>query len=393
MQRRTFLQTIMSTMLLGLTPQGAYARVQPKMPVLVLVELNGGNDSLNTVVPLEQLEAYQKLRPQLGLPADERVRLDDQFALHQSLEPLVPIWQAGEMALVHGVGYPQPNRSHFRSIDIWDTASAADEYANDGWLAGIAPVMSKEPINAVVLGRNAAPVMGGQSHYLQLNGLTQFINRSANVSQAEEAGGNPALRFIANQQNTLYAGAELIVSGSKRAPPLTVQFPTTPFGRHLADAARLIKLELGIPVFKVALGSFDTHRNQKPTHARLLKNLAEGLTSFSDEMKSAGLWDRVVIMTYSEFGRRAGQNGSGGSDHGTAATHFVLGGGVQGGHIGTHPDLDDLVDQDMQYTTDFRSVYQTILSDWWHRPEIKIAGGEWPTLPVFGGTNNRTGTA
>ncbi|WP_160971311.1 DUF1501 domain-containing protein [Pseudomaricurvus sp. HS19] len=351
--------------------------------MLVLVELNGGNDSLNTVVPLGQLDAYQVLRPQLALQAEERIQLDEQFAVHQSLEALLPVWQSGHMALIHGVGYPQPNRSHFRSIDIWDTASAADKYLNEGWLSGISPIKSAQPVDAVVFGRNAAPVMGEQSRYLKINSLAQFVAHAAKVDAVEAAQANDALSYVASQQNTLFAGAELLVPAVKRAPPLAVEFPASPFGKHLADVARLLKLELGIPVIKVALGSFDTHRNQKTTHARLLKDLAEGLAAFSRELQIAGLWDRVAIMTYSEFGRRAAQNGSGGSDHGTAATHFVMGGAVRGGHIGEHPDLTALVDQDMQYTTDFRSVYQTILSDWCGQSGLTVGGAHWPTLPLF----------
>lgn len=180
----------------------------------------------------------------------------------------------------------------------------------------------------------------------------------------------------------LHAGAEAVVPRLQRAAPLVTRFPDSPLGRHLADTASLIRLDLGIPVFKVALGSFDTHFNQKPTHARLLHELAQGLLAFRQEMIAAGRWGQVVLMTYSEFGRRAAQNGSGGTDHGAAATQLVLGGAVRGGHVGTHPDLRQLVNMDMQYSTDFRQLYQTIWRDWWRQPQLALPGG-WETLPLF----------
>lgn len=390
MQRRTFLKLTSTLSLLGLNPSHLLAAtaLQPSLPrshrILLLVELNGGNDSLNTTIPLQQLERYQQLRPQLALDQDERFALDDQYALHKALNPLQPIWQAGEMALIHGLGYPAPNRSHFRSIEIWDTASASDQYLNEGWLAHIHASIDSAPTDAIVLGRNAAAVMGGKTRYLKLQSLTQFINNSKRVQPATSTtSALPALNFVMGLQNQLYDGATTLVPQLLESQPLKARFPQSVFGQALKDTAKLIRLNLGIPAYKVALGSFDTHRNQLPMQARLLGELAQGLAAFRQDMLAAGQWQNIAVMTYSEFGRRAAQNGSGGTDHGTAATHFMLGGGIKGGHIGEHPDLQQLVNQDMVYTTDFRRLYQTVLTDWMGQPGLPAAAGNWERLPLF----------
>lgn len=352
------------------------------LPVLVLVELNGGNDSLNTVVPLHQLSAYQQLRPHLGLKAKERLALDDSFALHQALSPLLPVWEQGQLALVHGLGYPEPNRSHFRSIEIWDTASAADQYLESGWLSAPGGALARNGLAGLVFGRNAAPVAGVQSHFLRLDSIEAFLQQAGRLSRIAEQTENPALRHLIRLQNSITDSEQLLRQRLVNKHDLSHSFPSTPFGRQLADVAQLIQLDLGIPIFKVSLGSFDTHRNQRQTHARLLAHLAEGLVALRAVLTRSGHWDKTLVMTYSEFGRRASENASGGTDHGTAATHFVLGGRVKGGHLGTHPDLNALEDRDMRFSTDFRRLYQSVLTDWWRRPDLRVPGGGWEPLGI-----------
>lgn len=383
MQRRTLLQLLLAGGVAGMFPLQALPSLGGKSPVLVLVELSGGNDSLNTVIPLEQMDDYRALRPQIGLEEDELIRLDERFAFHKALQPLQPLWEEGSLALVHGVGYPDPNRSHFRGIEIWDTASSADEYRKEGWAADYARELSTAPVDALVFGRNAAPVMGGQSRYIHLNHISQLVTQAGRMERINPDDDNAALLHLVRLNNDLSDGAKFLVPRLQNVPRQETAFPATEFGSHLAEVARVIPLNLGIPFFKVALGGFDTHRSQKPVHGRLLGELATGLAALYGELKRTGHWDRVTVVTYSEFGRRAAQNSSGGTDHGTAATHFVMGGAVKGGHVGEHPDLGALVDHDMAYSTDFRALYQTLLQKWWRRSDMKIDGGEWAALPLF----------
>lgn len=381
MHRRRLLQWLLMGSALGALPRFVSASAD-KLPIVLLVELNGGNDSLNTVLPLHQLDTYRQLRPQLGLGEEERIRLDERFALHRALSPLKPLWQEGELALVHGLGYPEPNRSHFRSIEIWDTASAADEYLDAGWAATAIAGCAPGALDAIVLGRNAAPVMGGGSRYLRLDGLDQFLRQSKGIDVVAQRDDNPMRAHLIQLQNTLAQGSNQLMAAMRQVPPLRTAFPDTAFGKYLADVAQLIRLDMGIPLYKVALGSFDTHRGQKPAHARLLQQLADGLAALRKELQASGHWEQLLVMTYSEFGRRAAQNGSGGTDHGTAATHFVLGGRVKGGHVGEHPDLTQLEQQDMRYTTDFRRLYRTVLEEWWQLDEIDRDYGGGPSLQV-----------
>ncbi|WP_372742051.1 DUF1501 domain-containing protein [Neptunomonas sp.] len=354
-----------------------------EMPILLLVELNGGNDSLNTVVPLSQLERYNQLRPTLGLKGKERIPLDQNFALHHSLKPLLSGWEAGELALVHGLGYPDPNRSHFRSIDIWDTASASNEFLDDGWLSrGIASV-GQHGIDGVVFGRNARAFNGNSSNYLQMTRLQAFLRQADAVNGVVLQSDNEALNHVIGLQNAVKQGHSALRDRLSKNTSLVKHFPNTKFGRQLADIAQIIQLDLGVPAFKVALSGFDTHNNQSKTHSNRLKVLAEGLDAFRRSMRASEHWRNILVVTYSEFGRRAAQNGSGGTDHGTAASHFVMGGRVKGGHLGRHPDLEALVDQDIEYTTDFRQLYHTILTDWWSLHQDLLTASAWPGLDLI----------
>ncbi|GGO79521.1 hypothetical protein GCM10011348_14000 [Marinobacterium nitratireducens] len=384
MNRRSLLQYLTLMPLLGPAGLSAASREASSPPVLLLVELNGGNDSLNTVVPLEQLAAYQHLRPNLGLNADERLDLDEQYALNLAFEPLLPVWEAGNLALVHGLGYPQPNRSHFRAIEIWDTASGADEFRDEGWLAAPSNTLGSSELDALVFGRNAAAFAGGGCRFLVIDNLKSFLAQSRNIEKVVSDSSNPAMRRVIDARYRIQAGEKLLSGVRPAASGGTSPYPASAFGRQLADAASVIRADLGVPVLKLSLGSFDTHRNQKQTHARLLRHLARGLAALRSELKTSGHWERVLVVTYSEFGRRASENGSGGTDHGTAATHFVLGGRVRGGHYGHHPSLVELADRDMQFTTDFRRLYQTVLTEWWQQPDLRVPGDEWETLGLIG---------
>jgi len=345
--------------------------------VLVLVELKGGNDGLNTVIPYAD-PIYHRLRPNLGIERDAVVQLSDGLGLNPGLKPLLEPWKAGELGVLLGVGYPDPNRSHFRSIEIWDTASASDEYLSEGW---IARAMARSPrpnsfaLDAVVVDDNVLPVSGPGLRNIVLKDVENFVRQAERMQQASAARpANPALRHLLKVQGEVHQAALTLRDRMKSAPAPAVEMPNDAFGRQLDLALRLLLSRTPLTVIKVALGGFDTHARERETHDRLMRQLGAGLGSFRSALKQAGLWDRVLVMTYSEFGRRAAENGSRGTDHGTAAPHFVMGGKVKGGFHGRQPSLGDLSDGDLRHAVDFRDVYATVAQRWWNLP-TPAAGG------------------
>ncbi|HID50309.1 MAG TPA: DUF1501 domain-containing protein, partial [Chromatiales bacterium] len=329
--------------------------------ILILLELKGGNDGLNTVIPFAD-PAYARLRPRLGVGRDAVVRLDEQTGLNPALQPLLSAWQAGDLAIVQGVGYPDPNRSHFRSIEIWETGADAREFLAEGWLA---PVFREHPLPAggaldgVVLDANPGPLLGTRN--VPLRQPARFLRQARRSRPATARVHNPALdHILAVQQETRQAAevlAEWLAKGSN--PP--GGFPNTAIGRQCQTAAWLIEARLPLAVIKLSHGSFDTHSNQRRQHDRLLGQLAGALAALRERLRQAGRWDEVLIMSYSEFGRRAAENGSAGTDHGTAAPHFLLGGRVRGGLHGQAPSLTRLLNGDLQFHVDFRRLYATVI--------------------------------
>lgn len=337
---------------------------------LVLVELHGGNDGLNTVVPFED-PAYRRLRPRLALAKDELVGAGRGLWFHAALAPLVPLMKDGELAVVEGVGYPAPNRSHFRSIEIWEAGSASDRTLFDGWvtrLFGLAPPPSSCEARGLVLGRGDAGPLGGETmrDVLVMNDPERLPGMRDPGPATPSSAANPALAHLLAVRRDLARALARLEAKLAAARPPAASFPAGPLGAGLQAAARLLTAGVAVPVIKVGLGSFDHHANQKGAHARLLGQLGEALAAFRTALRAAGRWDDVLVMTYSEFGRRAGENGSLGTDHGTAAPHFVLGGRVAGGRYGAAPSLTDLDREgDLKHTTDYRDLYATIARRWW----------------------------
>jgi len=383
MNRRDFLHVSGAGALAAGFPSLALAAA--KTPVLILIELNGGNDSHNTVLDLEQLGIYNKLRPKLGLADDERVNLDKRFALHRSLEDFKEPWQKGELALVHGLGYPEANKSHFRSIEIWDMASAHDEYLSAGWLANVLPKISKSEIDALTFGRNALPFSGGAASHVQLENLSRYFKKIKDVKESSQTSNNSALSHLLGLNQNIQDSKAVLMRGLSKQIKLKQDFPKTNFGKQMADIARVVRMDLQVPAFKIAIGSFDTHKGQKGKHQQLLKQLADGMMALRAELVQSGQWSNVLMMTYSEFGRRAGQNGSGGCDHGTAATHFLMGGRVRGGHIGEYPSFEHLENKDVVYNVDFRSLYQSVVREWWQQKKFILSPNLAPLNIIHSG--------
>ncbi|WP_093068809.1 DUF1501 domain-containing protein [Thiothrix caldifontis] len=369
MDRRTFLQ------LSGLVGCGLFApRLWAETPksatqatkTLILVELKGGNDGLNTLIPYAD-ELYYQHRPKLAIPEKEIITLDQKVGMHPALTPLQPLWEAKNMAWIQGVGYANPIRSHFRAIDIWDSASTEDTEVSTGW---VAKTLTTEGLKGVAVDCSLGPLYSSDLSTIGLVNPKQFARLGKKLEGIKaESAINPALQHVLEVQNSVDTLAQRFLSKINTAPVPTIAFPTHRFGKSLESVYGLMSAGLNIPTYKVSLTGFDTHANQLPRHANLLKTLAESLTILVDNLKASNQWDNTLIMTYSEFGRRLQENASGGTDHGTAAPQLVLGGVVKGGIYGTYPALDQLDQRgDPIFTTDFRDIYNTIETQWWQQP-------------------------
>ncbi len=378
MRRRDFLR------LAALVPSCGVLRwagaAEPARRLLVLVELKGGNDGLNTVIPFAD-PRYAELRPRIAVPREQVVQLSERAGLHPALAPLEPLWEERRLAVVQGIGYPQPNLSHFRSIEIWDTASKSDEYRDEGWLArafDMAPSPEGYVADGVVVGAGGmGPLAGSRVRALALANPEQFL-RNARLARAEpRKTANPALAHILRVENRISASARRLESGRE----FRTTFPAGPFGNAVHTAAQLAANPAAVAVVRLSLGSFDTHANQQGTHANLLRQLAEGLVALREALVETGHWESTVIATYAEFGRRPRENESGGTDHGTASAHLVLGGGVRGGLYGAAPALDRLDGNgNLPYAVDYRAYYATFLERWWGMDSRAVLGGRFAPL-------------
>lgn len=353
--------------------------------ILVLVELKGGNDGLNTVIPYAE-PLYAQLRPSLAIAPDAVLRLDGRTGLHPELQPLLALWEKDELAIVQGVGYPQPNLSHFRSIEIWDTASAAAEYLDDGWAArgikaGLATHAAFTAEGVRIGSSDLGPLAGARA--IALNNPEAFVEQ-ARLASPRNASGNPALRHLLRVEADLSQAAEGL-RAERHA--FATNFPQGAFGNAVRAAAQVVASQRGrggVPVLTLTLGSFDTHQNQLPVHANLLRQLAHGLVALRSALTELGAWDRTLVMTFSEFGRRPRQNQSGGTDHGTAAPHFITGGAVRGGLYGQPVELSRLdAAQNLAFTTDFRQLYAGVARDWWGVNPETVVRGRFEPLPLL----------
>lgn len=370
--------------------------------ILVVIELSGGNDGLNTVVPLAD-DAYAKARPTLAVPAKAALRLDDAFGLHPELQRLRALWDDGQLAVVHGVGYPQPNRSHFASMDIWHSADPGGGLRRSGWL-----------------GRTLAAHAGGDARALpgmQVGGELSLAMRPEH-GQVPSISGPESLLLRTDPRSGQDAAAELrtipalsaFPRGEDEAPALRCAREAfaaacaegerlrrlaagyTPavayeggLGQRLGFVARMIDARTPARIYYTSTGGYDTHASQEGAHNNLHRGFARALGDFLRDLAEHGHRDRVAVLVFSEFGRRVAENGSRGTDHGTAGPVFLAGFPVRGGLYGTHPSLTDLDQGDLKFTTDFRSVYASVLRGWLHAPDASILGAEYPSLPLFRG--------
>lgn len=390
-------------------------------PILVLLQLAGGNDGLNTVVPYTN-DFYYSARPRIGISADRILKLDDTLGLNPALTGFKSLYDAGQLAVVNGVGYPNPNRSHFRSTEIWQTASDEDKYLTDGWIGryfdnacqgsdptvgiNIGPRMpqsfSSHHPTGITLENPATYRFAGSGKdddetraYRSMysgddNSMIASAGSNSGSSVSMVSGtialhdGQNALDFLERTSMDAQMSSDKILQIAGKTKAATA-FPHTSLGSSLQLVARLIAGGMTTRVFYVSHGGFDTHVGQRNAQDRRLQELAEAVKAFTDEMAAVGAADRVMLMTFSEFGRRVEENGNQGTDHGTAAPMFLIGPHVKAGLLGAMPGLapEDLDHGDMKFTTDFRSVYASVLKDWLKTNPDPILGKPFPTMPIL----------
>lgn len=366
MNRRDFIKIAGLSLL---APQLLAQKTDPMINqrTLVLLELKGGNDGLNTVVPYSD-EKYYKLRPQLAVRREQVLQLSPELGLNPVMEQFMPIWQEKELAVICGVGYPEPNRSHFRSIEIWETGSDSNDYLQDGWIARLFEDSDPGELLAdgIVLGNNeGGPLAGLNMRNIFMRNPKQFFQQAKKLEELQAKTNNNALKHLLKVQRDIHTAAQDL---EKKVLENTIgtQFPPSQIGRQLEIAANIITSDTPVAVIKVSHGGFDTHSGQRNKHDRLLQQLSSALHAFRKALVEKGKWNDTLVMTYSEFGRRAYENGSKGTDHGTAAPHFMMGGKVRGGIYGKQPELNELKKGDLVYHVDYRSMYSTVANKWWN---------------------------
>jgi uncharacterized protein (DUF1501 family) len=363
--------------------------------LLILVELKGGNDGLNTVIPFAD-PAYYELRKNIGIKREQAIQLDERTALHPSLQPLLPLWQSQQLAIVQGVSYAQPNLSHFRSIEIWDTASRSDQYLREGWLTRTfaqTPVPMGFAADGMVIGSAEMGPLANGARAIALVNPTQFIKASRLATPVSLHERNPELAHILDVENDIVKAADRL-RPTQAQVQLKTAFPGGAFGNSIKTAMQVLaaadtptrqpRRGQGVAVIRLTLNGFDTHQNQPGQQASLLKQLADGFVAMKSALVELGRWNQTVVMTYAEFGRRPRENQSQGTDHGTVAPHFVMGGRVRGGLYGVAPMLARLDGNgNLPVGVDFRQLYATVLGPWWGLDASAVLQQRFEPLPLL----------
>ena len=381
------------------TPSGAVGPAFKDDRILVVVQLGGGNDGLNTIIPCKN-DAYHRARKTLRVTAKDAFALPgDDLWMHGGMTELKSLFDDGRVAIVNGAGYPNPNRSHFRSMEIWHTATDSDRVASTGWIGRYFDnCCSGKPVP--LTGVNIGPEMpqafssrSGAGVSFQEPQAFRWLNggndkapgrfRTLNQVGEREPSGNDTLDFLRHVTANVVASSQTVQDASKSTRK-TTDYPRGRAGRDLQTISQMIRGGLPTRIYYVSITGFDTHANQQGAHERLLREFSDATAAFYRDMKTSGLSDRVMLMCFSEFGRRVTENASRGTDHGTAGPMFLIGDHVRPGCHGTYPDLTDLEDGDMKFTVDFRTVYGSVMEQWLDVRAAKVLGREFPTLDVVG---------
>ena len=371
-----------------------------KPTVFVVVQLTGGNDFMNTLIPYGS-GAYYDSRPVIGVPRDEVLPLDDHLGFNPNFAPVKELYDAGNVAVVQGVGYPDSSRSHFRGTDIWHTAEP-NKIGTEGWLGqAVAQIDPKgeNPLTCVNIGRGLPRAMskpgvpitsvGDLDNYGVMSGISAETERARALRAFEKMysqaiGSGPVRDYVARTGMDIIRGADVL----KKAPAgyvSDVEYADNPIARSLRDAARVHLADLGTRIIYAQHGGYDTHANEVPTHPRLLSELSGAIMDFFQDLRDHDASENVAMLVFTEFGRRVRDNGSG-CDHGAGGGSFVIGDRVNGGLHAEYPSLetDKLMDGDLAHTYDFRGLYTTLLERWMGVEAAPIVGGRYEELPLFG---------
>ncbi|MEO6455364.1 MAG: DUF1501 domain-containing protein [Ginsengibacter sp.] len=365
----------------------AKSMVPPGNKVIVVIQLSGGNDGLNTVIPVRN-DIYYKERPKLGIAKEQSLLLTEEVGLNPALIEFKNLYDEGSLGILNNVGYPNPDRSHFRSMDIWQSGADSKDYVNTGWLGRYLDAQCSgcsKPTQALEVDDVLSLALKGENNKgLAVKDPKKLFNSSHSKYfkdiNADHHTGEETVDYLYKTMSETLSSAEYIFEQS-RLHPSSQTYPVTQLGKNLKTIASLILSDINTKVYYVSLGSFDTHVNQENQQKRLFTELDGALTSFVKDMKDNNRFDDVMVMTFSEFGRRVSQNASGGTDHGTANNMFFVSGGLkQKGLLNAMPDLDDLNERDLKHKIDFKNVYATVLNKWLGADDKKILGKQYEYL-------------
>lgn len=401
--RRDFLQTAgtgTAVMAFGSTVPMAFRGAAAASPesdrVLVVVEMAGGNDGLNSIVPHSDPD-YKKARPEIGIKKPDVLSITPELGFHPSLRGFADLLQQSRFAVVQGVGYKNPNRSHFESMDIWHSCQRKDEARDDGWVGRYLETQelgnSADP-SALHLGAEKQPfaltsrdirvpsIQSLEQFRLKVGDKADFRESIRELASNKTAPANDLLGFVQSSTTSAIQTSERMESAGVTYKP-DVQYPGTGLGQKMETVAKLIASGLKTRIYYVRIDGFDTHASQPDAHASLLKDVSNSVTALINDMDAKGIGDRLTVMCFSEFGRRVAENASKGTDHGTAGPIFLAGTNVKAGLIGEHPSLQDLDQGDIRFHTDFRCVYAGLLEGWLKCSSSPILGEKYKAVELF----------
>lgn len=403
--RRDFLKTVCgATTLMSLSPavpefllrasQAAAPDPQGRQTALVVVQLSGGNDGLNTVVPYTD-DAYGRGRTTLRLTAKDVHKINDELGFHPSMEQALRLFRDGQLSVVQGVGYPNSNRNHDDALREWHTARPGDAACQTGWLGRAMDAVS-DPNRPSTPGVCVSPIpkpvlMNAEATVVPtVTSASQYLLRDIpQTAPIENNADNPLIGFVSQGLSASYASSRQVQEVLKDSEN-RVKYPAFPLAEQLKTVVELVRAKLGIRMFFTELGGggiggFDNHANQRDNHAAVLHELSESLAAFSDDLRHYKLQDDVLLMTFSEFGRTLRENGRRGTDHGAAAPVLLVGGRLQGGLVGKHPSLTDLDGDSPRHHTDYRELYATVLDKWLGFPSEKVLGKQYKHIEIVRG--------
>lgn len=359
---------------------------------LVIIQLSGGNDGLNTIIPYTN-DIYYKKRPGLSVPKNELIKVTDELGFHQSLAPLKNLYDQGYLSIINNVGYPNPNRSHFRSTDIWQTASDANQYLDTGWLGRYIEQFGKMPYTGIELDDSLSLIMKGENmngiatknpRTLFANTQTPYFKKVLN-HQSDAHLSEHNLGYLYKTMIEAKSSAKYIYETSKTYKS-SLEYPKNPFGKQLKTTSEFINSNLDSSVYYVSMGGFDTHANQENRQKKLLKTYSESMEVFINDLKQNDTFKDTLVITFSEFGRRLQQNAAGGTDHGAANNVFIIGENLKTkGFYNDAPNLLNLDSNgDLIHSVDFRSIYATVLDTWLQVDDEAILNKSYNKLNFIG---------